>query len=194
MDLNRPQDFNYPHTRCNWVIKNRILMGSRPVGKIRGRLNTFNKLINFGVKLIVNLNDKYKNPWYMKKLPEDVSVILFPIKSGDVEDDDKVIKLLNEILDFYNNKPGIIYIHCHGGFGRAGTIAACLLGKIKGLNCQQAVEELQRLKETRIDKSRNIIPMPETDVQISQIARIIGFDSRIPLPDRSNMDWIKIKF
>lgn len=184
----------YPHTRCNWVIKNKILMGARPVGRIKGRLNTFNMLLNFGVKLFINLDDKYKNPWYLKKLPIDVNAIIFPIKSGNIGDDDRVKELLDKIIEFYDNNGGIIYIHCHGGFGRAGTIAACLLGKLEDLNCQEAVEKLQILKETRIDKSRNVIPMPETNIQISQIARIIGYDKTKQLPDRSNMEWLNIKF
>jgi hypothetical protein len=43
----------------------------------------------------------------------------------------------------------VMYIHCHGGHGRTGTIAALLLGRLYGLGASAALELYQHLHDTR---------------------------------------------
>ncbi len=56
-----------------------------------------------------------------------------------------IITALEDIL--HNN--GVAYVHCWGGRGRSGTIAACLLGKAYGLGAQEALERVDRAYRTR---------------------------------------------
>lgn len=56
----------------------------------------------------------------------------------------------------------VVYLHCWGGRGRAGTIGACLLGKAYGLQAAEALERVQRAFDTRLDEGR---PSPETAEQ-----------------------------
>lgn len=44
---------------------------------------------------------------------------------------------------------GVPYVHCWGGRGRSGLIAACLLGKAYGLGADQALERVSRSYQTR---------------------------------------------
>lgn len=42
-----------------------------------------------------------------------------------------------------------MYVHCWGGRGRSGLIAACLLGKVYGLQADEALERVSRAYQTR---------------------------------------------
>lgn len=46
-----------------------------------------------------------------------------------------------------------VYVHCWGGRGRAGTIGACLLHRLYGLDADEALERVQRAFITRGDGS-----------------------------------------
>lgn len=55
-----------------------------------------------------------------------------------------------------------VYLHCWGGRGRAGTVAACLLASFYNLSADEALERVQRSFDTRRDSERR---SPETDEQ-----------------------------
>ena len=42
-----------------------------------------------------------------------------------------------------------IYLHCWGGRGRAGTMAACILVSLYGLTGQEALDRVQLAYDTR---------------------------------------------
>lgn len=56
----------------------------------------------------------------------------------------------------------VLYVHCWGGRGRAGTVGACVLGKMYGLSAKESLERVQRAFDTRNDGGRR---SPETDEQ-----------------------------
>eukprot|EP00884_Botryococcus_braunii_P013378 jgi/Botrbrau1/22040/Bobra.0024s0052.1 len=56
----------------------------------------------------------------------------------------------------------VLYVHCWGGRGRAGTVGACLLVKAYGLSAQEALTRVQRAFDTRQDEGRR---SPETEEQ-----------------------------
>ncbi len=43
----------------------------------------------------------------------------------------------------------VLYVHCWGGRGRAGTVAACLLASLYGVDAEQALARVQRAYDTR---------------------------------------------
>lgn len=43
----------------------------------------------------------------------------------------------------------VLYVHCWGGRGRAGTVGACLLAQLYGLDAEQALARVQRAYNTR---------------------------------------------
>lgn len=44
-----------------------------------------------------------------------------------------------------------IYMHCWGGRGRAGTLGACLLGDLYGIDADEALLRVQKAYSTRGD-------------------------------------------
>jgi alanine transaminase len=44
-----------------------------------------------------------------------------------------------------------IYMHCWGGRGRAGTLGACLMGDLYGINAEEALLRVQKAFDTRGD-------------------------------------------
>jgi alanine transaminase len=65
----------------------------------------------------------------------------------------------------------VIYLHCWGGRGRAGTVGACLLGKAWGVPAAEALARVQRSFDTRRDGGRL---SPETDEQRQYVERYIA--------------------
>ena len=43
----------------------------------------------------------------------------------------------------------VLYVHCWGGRGRAGTVGACLIAQLYGLDAEQALARVQRAYNTR---------------------------------------------
>ncbi len=55
----------------------------------------------------------------------------------------------------------VIYLHCWGGRGRAGTVGACLLARMYRLGAEEALDRVQRAYSTRKDPDREFIPTRE---------------------------------
>ncbi len=64
-----------------------------------------------------------------------------------------------------------LYVHCWGGRGRTGTVAACLLAKVYGMGAEEALERVQRAFDTRRDDNRR---SPETPEQYAFVRRYIA--------------------
>ena len=59
-----------------------------------------------------------------------------------------------------------IYIHCWGGRGRTGIVAACLLGLLyDGMDAEEALDRVQAYFATRAPGN----PSPETEPQRQQV-------------------------
>ena len=175
-----------PHTRCNFLDPDGILlMGACPIK------DTLKPLLDYGIKLFINLHNDEKSDWYMKEVPSSgIEYIHLPIKSGSHPSSIKAKEVIDKILEVYKmNKK--VYIHCYGGHGRAGTISALVLGKIHNLNAIDAIKMVEKCRENRHDKSRNFIPIPETKSQVKFLWKILG-GNKEDLPDRSDKKWLTI--
>lgn len=65
----------------------------------------------------------------------------------------------------------VLYLHCWGGRGRAGTVGACVLGKMYGLSGEEALERVQRAFDTRNDGGRK---SPETGEQHDLVMKYLS--------------------
>ena len=64
-----------------------------------------------------------------------------------------------------------LFIHCWGGKGRTGLVAACLLGLLyESLGAEEALDRVQAYAETR---TKSIVS-PETDPQRDQVRAIFA--------------------
>ena len=60
----------------------------------------------------------------------------------------------------------VLYIHCWGGRGRTGIVAACLLGLLyDGMDAEEALDRVQAYFATRAPGN----PSPETEPQRQQV-------------------------
>ena len=60
----------------------------------------------------------------------------------------------------------VLYIHCWGGRGRTGVVAACLLGLLyEGVDAEEALDRVQAYFATRAPGN----PSPETEPQRQQV-------------------------
>jgi len=64
----------------------------------------------------------------------------------------------------------VVYLHCWGGRGRAGTVGACVVGKLYGLGAAEALQRTDRAITTREDGARS----PETEAQRALVAEFLG--------------------
>lgn len=172
-----------PHNRSNYLTEDKkIVIGAYPH-------ETNIKKIFHSFDIIVNLVPG--DIFYEKDVPENVQLIKFPIQPGGYAERKKCIRLVDELIQSYQNGKKI-YIHCVGGHGRAGTIASLIIGKLENLDAKEAIEKTYALRNTRKDKSKNFIPVPETQRQVNFIVSILGLQYKNQAPDRTNKEWTKI--
>lgn len=168
-----------PHSRCNFIIDNKILIGAIPIS------STINDIVNSGVTMIIDVQDKINN--YI--VPSNIKYFHFPIKPGGCPTKLQIEEIYGLIINNYNNE--IIYIHCNGGHGRAGMIGAYIMGKMYEWDVFESVSYIEKSRNTRLDTSRNFIPTPETNKQIKFLYDSLGLKEGNIKPDRSDRRWLK---
>lgn len=169
-----------PHSRANFLTNdNRVIVGAYPLDP--------QSLVDYGVTVLVNLVSKDYNVEQKDKV---IHYLPYPIKSGRAPSMKFARELVNKLIELYKGG-NIIYIHCFGGHGRAGTIAALFIGKLLNIDGVDAIRWVERKRETRDDISRNFIPTPETKTQVNLIIKLLGNPENKQLPDRSDKSWLK---
>lgn len=175
-----------PHERCNFITEDQlILLGARPEAE------TLPKLIAFGITVFVNLEET-SQPWYQSQLTDPKYTLLsLPIKNGSVPNKKEAVHLVNQLVDHWKNKEKI-YVHCKGGHGRAGLIGSLFVGFVYAFDASEAIRHIELCRETRIDKSRNFVPTPETNAQVKFIVNILHLKDGHTAPERNDKSWLSI--
>lgn len=183
-----PSDkFDPPQPRSNFITNDgRVIVGPFPPTEGEGSISD---LYDYGVTHIANLTE---TPDYKVDIPEDLIIYDLPIKNGGVPSQSAGLDLVDTLLDIYKNEPdSIIYIHCMGGHGRAGTIGALFIGKLEHLYADEAIEWIEEAHDSREDKSRNFIPTPESQMQVNYLVKLLGLSKNGTVPDRSDRRWLQ---
>lgn len=170
-----------PHSRCNWVIPSRLLVGAEPTA------DTLPAILSFGVTKFICLSDCH----YESSLPFNVALIKAHMRHGAAGTQKAVELLANQVVDDMHKTSARIYMHCRGGHGRAGMLGAIIAGLYYGLKCVRAIAYIEEKRNERPDKSHNFIPTPETTAQVKMVAAIIQLEDNAQLPDRSSRLWLK---
>lgn len=110
-------------------------------------------------------------------LPQDADTmqfVYFPIIDQNVAPDADVMLLLEDLYARIQ-KGEVLYVHCWGGHGRAGTVAACLMAILDGLDPREALANTQKYHDTRLETSeyRCKIDSPQRPSQRAQVKRLI---------------------
>ena len=165
------------HERANYVTSDGLVaMGAEPIPLTLDIINDYD--------LVIDLRDT-ENGAYVgyKGIYRN-----FPIPNGGVPTEQQLNDIMDLIKSYHQNGKSV-YIHCVGGHGRSGTIAAIYIGKLYRLNGTKAIEVIETLHNSRKDMGRKRAPAPETKSQVSFIMRHLGEGDYIP--DRSDRSWLK---
>ena len=104
----------------------------------------------------------------------DLEFLHSPITDVSVPTRDQLERLVDEICGRLEDGDSM-YLHCWGGRGRAGLVGACVLGRMYGLQAEEALERVQRAFATRDDRWEEgelagvIRPSPETAEQVQLV-------------------------
>ncbi|HEX2731174.1 MAG TPA: isochorismatase family protein [Polyangiaceae bacterium] len=75
-----------------------------------------------------------------------------PILDGSVPSPDELDRTVSHLLDLIGAQKRVV-VHCVGGLGRAGTIAACTL-RARGLTAEQAIGQVRSTRSARAIETR----------------------------------------
>ncbi len=102
-------------------------------------------LIDFGITHFLDLTEYGEMPSYAEFLPTGCKRATFPIANGGVPENVEVLRnLFFDLLWEFEHYPNCkLYIHCHGGVGRTGTVVACYYAMFEHLNADEALAKMR---------------------------------------------------
>lgn len=180
----------------NWVIPGSVLQGRHPssgrgsatgrIEKIRtdGGCGTFVCLqaenppqgedgLSFG-----GSDDWRSDPMPFDNYRDDViaaapgrppSFVHYGIRDMDTADSLEELSMFVAHLAGRVRSGETLYLHCWGGKGRAGLVAACLLGELYDVRAEEALERVQTYCSLRNSGIGTQVLSPETDAQKQQV-------------------------
>jgi protein-tyrosine phosphatase len=169
-----------PIYKSYWIIPGRFRAGEFPGIKTASEATTDDEarrrlrwLLEGGTNYFVDLTQQGElglNPYDQllneeaKKIPVVARHNRIPLKDFNTPAIEKVVEILDTIelaLSLGKN----IYLHCHAGKGRTGTVVGCYLVR-QGLSGKAALELLQKLRK---DIPGHEEQSPETEGQIRMV-------------------------
>ena len=162
-------DIPNPTPNCNYLLDERIMFGWYPCYTSTGPLsNNVKDILKTGRNVFVNLTSIKERSELYNYIPDVLNVveapifINYPIKDvGLPLDIDSYIKLI-DLLHLLVVRGDKLYIHCRGGHGRSGIVAACLLIHM-GYSNQEALDLVSKAHKTR--SYIPDYPCPQTEEQ-----------------------------
>ena len=129
----------------------------------------------FKINYIIDLTELKEFPDFDLKNNSSIKYIRFPIKDCKAPSIEYLIKIVNKILEL----DGVIYIACKGGHGRSGMIAACIIGKIKKLSSEDALNLINNEWRAQRDMSYlspkiKKLGSPQTRVQKNIVRKFLS--------------------
>ena len=163
----------YKPIEYSYQVSKNVFAGEHPLfdiykSSIKGNIP---RLLKFGITVFLDLTQSYEVPEYTSFLPPDVRRISFPIRNCDVPSRvESVIGLFRRLEQLMHEQPQAkLYIHCHGGVGRTGTIVACYYIYFEHLSFEEALDKMRR-QYTQSPRSK-FMNAPETKRQIEFVRR-----------------------
>ena len=159
-----------PPTASYWVIPGRFRAGEYP-GAATDNLARLKIrwLLKGGANLFIDLTEQGEaglKPYdqiLFEEAVEHPGVVLhkcIPLQDFCTPPVEKVVEILDTI-DLALSSGKNIYLHCHGGKGRTGTVVGCFLVR-QGFASKDAIEKVKELRGDVPDHDRQ---SPETDGQ-----------------------------
>ena len=163
----------YKPIEYSYQVSKNVFAGEHPLFDIYKRTANGNipTLLKFGITVFLDLTQSYEVSEYASFLPSDVRRISFPIRNCDVPSSvESVIGLFRRLEQLMHEQPQAkLYIHCHGGVGRTGTIVARYYIYFEHLSFEEALDKM-RQQYTQSPRSK-FMNAPENKRQIEFIKK-----------------------
>ncbi len=159
--MNRP-DFTW------WIDQDKVLAGCFPGESGKGCEPRIKALLDLGVRVFVNLQEPHEVnrnghtfPDYARVVKEcqggrTVAVERFPIADMGIP----TVEVMTAIVERLRRavmESELAYVHCWGGNGRTGTVAACYL-VATGMTADAALQNIQRQRADNPKYSGKLAP------------------------------------
>lgn len=164
------EELKYKPTGYSYRVDDNVWAGEYPVWEWKqgARMRQLKLFTDFGINYFLDLTENGEMPPYAQFLTNNIGRHTFPIPNGCIPHSVKWVVDLFRIINGVLNKPETkLYIHCHGGVGRTGTIVACYYIYFKGMPADNALAEMRRRYATHGRSAW--MSAPETEVQLNFI-------------------------
>lgn len=177
-----------PTEWSNWLIPGLLMCGSYP-GAFEDRKNEqrLKQILSKGIDTFVCLQEELDNhlpeevwrngvglrPYYQdaqRIRRRELFWVQLPIPDGGIAPDEVTAELV-VLLAEYLMTGRVLYLHCFGGHGRAGTFACLLLAYLYRLQASEAMKRVQAYHDCRIDPQG--AKSPQTVAQRDQVKRLV---------------------
>ena len=168
--------FSKPIENSYVFLNKNIICGEYPGDKDPDRcLDKLNVLVNFGITDFIDLTEEGELIPYADMLPDEVKHHRFPIPDVQTpECCEDVVPILCAI-DWALNNGGKVYIHCWGGIGRTGLVAACYACWRKGCSGSEALALVAESFKDNPKSKRPNVSAPENAMQKEFVLRFSDF-------------------
>lgn len=170
-----------PHGNCYWVQPGRLLAGEYPAAReaplARRRLAA---TLDVGVRTFLDLTEDGELPDYRGWLGAEAELRGMDAEHARVAVPDMSVPstaVMESILDLIDARVAAeraVYLHCHAGVGRTGTVVGCWLVR-HGDSGEQALHTLSHLWRT-VENSWYLQRSPQTDEQHDYV---LGWAERV---------------
>ena len=131
------------------------------------------RMYHFGIRHFIDLTEEGELCPYNHLLPSDTTYTRFPIPDCGVPKSIESVRRLLLRIEELKKMEGYVYVHCWGGVGRTGTIAACYLFQNEEEPDLNKTLEVLRGRFSEMPKSA-YRETPETKEQIDFIEQFIN--------------------
>ena len=152
-----------PTINSNYLFDDKsIAIGWYPCGEELEQILLAN--YNVFVSLVTTEERSLLGEYYSRvhKIASSNIFLSYSITDNSIPDEMENFKLLIKTILSLKNLGYKIYIHCRGGHGRSGIVAACLLKEL-GVSSENALAEVQKWHNTR--ENLPFYPSPSTNEQ-----------------------------
>ncbi|MCB9598318.1 MAG: dual specificity protein phosphatase family protein [Sandaracinaceae bacterium] len=163
-----PDGHGGPLPDAYWADPKRLLAGPHPLNHVseraaqRARLRA---LLDAGIRTVIDLRTPVEPPSIrslLDKLSEEATWVGVPILDGAAPTHPQLVTIL-DVIDASLARDRPVYVHCHGGLGRTGTVVACWWIRHGLFSPEDALVELGVRRRGQPHGER---PSPETAPQL----------------------------